>query len=253
MIGLPALLTFWVVAALAAWVQTLTGFALGLILMGAVAALGLMPVTQAAEVTSVLVLVNAALVLARDRRLIDRRVLAAMLVGAMPGLIAGYALLYWLAGGAVEALRLILGVTILAAVAQMLRRPQPRNTLSGLPGFALAGAAGGVLGGMFSTAGPPVIWQLYRQPLDLAVIRVTLVAFFAATQTARLALAGTQHGMDAPTLLAAAGAAPAVLLATYIARRFPPPLPPATIRRSALILLGLSGLSLIATAAAHLI
>ena len=59
----PGILIFWAIAALAAWVQTLTGFALGLILMGATGALGLMPVPQAAAITSLLVLVNAMLVL----------------------------------------------------------------------------------------------------------------------------------------------------------------------------------------------
>lgn len=36
----PSILIFWAIAALAAWVQTLTGFALGLILRGRPARLG---------------------------------------------------------------------------------------------------------------------------------------------------------------------------------------------------------------------
>ena len=41
------LIAFWAVAALAAWVQTLTGFALGLIVMGATGLMGLMPLALA--------------------------------------------------------------------------------------------------------------------------------------------------------------------------------------------------------------
>ena len=103
----PGILIFWAIAALAAWVQTLTGFALGLILMGATGALGLMPVPQAAAITSLLVLVNAMLVLSRGWRDVDRPALRLILLGAFPALIAGFFLLNWLAGTALGLLQLL--------------------------------------------------------------------------------------------------------------------------------------------------
>lgn len=243
----PDIVIFWAIAALAAWVQTLTGFALGLILMGATGLLGLMPLPQAAAVTSVLVIINGAQVLWHGWRDLDRRVLALLMIGAMPALAGGYWLLEWMAGQALEALRLTLGAVVAIAAVQLSLRPRHRATLSGAPAFVLAGVAGGLMGGMFATSGPPVIWQLYRQPMPLAAVRVTLVGLFFVTQIFRLGLVAATTGIGAPIVMSAAGAAPAVILGTWAARRFPPPVAALTVRRLALGLLLLSGVAMVAT------
>jgi len=62
------LLGLTVLAAVAAYAQTLTGFAFGLILMGGVGLSGLVPLPDAAVLVSILVLVNALQVLARGWR-----------------------------------------------------------------------------------------------------------------------------------------------------------------------------------------
>ena len=171
----PGILIFWAIAALAAWVQTLTGFALGLILMGATGALGLMPVPQAAAITSLLVLVNAVLVLSRGWRDVDRPALRLILLGAFPALIAGFFLLNWLAGTALGLLQLLLGLVIAGSAAQLAARPTLRETRSPPVTFFLSGLIGGTMGGLFATTGPPVIWHLYRQPMPLAAVRVGAV------------------------------------------------------------------------------
>ncbi|WBU56891.1 TSUP family transporter [Paracoccus sediminicola] len=248
----PNMLIFWAIAMLAAWVQTLTGFALGLILMGATGALGLMPVPQAAAITSLLVLVNAVIVLARGWRDVDRAALCLILAGAFPALIAGYALLGWLAGSALGVLQLLLGIVIAGSAAQLVVRPSPRQNRSTPGTFFLSGLTGGLMGGLFATTGPPVIWHLYRQPMTLASVRVTLVSVFCVTQMLRSALVAASGAIDAALLTSAAGAAPAVILGTFLARRLPPPVSTATIRKTALALLFLSGMSLIVSAAGKL-
>lgn len=244
----PGILIFWAIAALAAWVQTLTGFALGLILMGVTGALGLMPVPQAAAITSLLVLVNAVLVLSRGWRDVDRPALKLILMGAFPSLIAGFFLLGWLAGSALGLLQLLLGIVIAGSAAQLAARPQLRETRSPPFTFFLAGLIGGMMGGLFATTGPPVIWHLYRQPMPLAAVRVTLVSVFLLTQILRTGLVIGSGGITAALLVSAAGAAPSVVLGTWLARRFPPPVRTATIRKVALGLLFLSGVSLIFSA-----
>ena len=84
-----ATLAFWLIACLAAWMQTLTGFALGLILMGGVGLLGLMPLPEAAVVTSILVVTNGAIVLWRGWREVDVAALRLYLAGTLPTLIIG--------------------------------------------------------------------------------------------------------------------------------------------------------------------
>lgn len=243
---------FWGVVVVASWVQTLTGFALGLMTISAVGLMGLMPLPQAAIVVSVLAMTNAALVLLRGWRDVDRPALALILLGAWPGLVAGYALLGWLAGSALGVLQVLLGLVIAGSALQLAMRPrrQPRRSPPG--SFVAAGLGAGLMGGLFATAGPPVIWQLYRQPMPLNAVRTTLLAVFLTTQIVRLALALADGAVTAPVATAAAGAIPAVLTGTFLARRFPPPVSSDTIRRLALGLLFASGLALIATAAARL-
>ena len=239
-------------AVVAAWAQTLTGFALGLILMGGVGALGLMDVPQAATVTSILVALNGALVLRAGWRDLNRPILILMLVGAVPGLLAGYALLTWLAGHSLAMLQLLLGLAVAGSAVQ-LSLNATRGTSHAPPlANVLVGVAGGLMGGLFATPGPPLIWQLYRLPVGLATIRVILGAIFFVTLVLRLALVAADTGISREVLLGAAGAAPAVMLGTWIARRFPPPVSPMTLRRIALALLFLSGLALVRPGLAQL-
>ncbi|SDD31256.1 Sulfite exporter TauE/SafE [Paracoccus isoporae] len=217
----PGLIIFWVVAAMGAWIQTTTGFALGLILMGVTGALGLMPVPQAAAITSMLVILHGSFVLRRSLREADRPALMLVLLGACPSLIAGFFLLGWLAGTAIGLLQLLLGLVIAGAAVQLAMRPTQRATRSAPVTFFLSGLAGGVMGGLFSTTGPPVIWHLYRQPMPLAALRATLLLLFFATQILRSLLVISTGGFDTALLISAAGAAPAVLFGTWVARRFP--------------------------------
>lgn len=249
----PELIAFWAIAAVAAWVQSMAGFALALILMGSVGAMGLMPVSLAAAVISVLMIVNGVAVLLRDWHEADRRVLQALLIGALPGLVIGYLLLNWLAGATVAGLQLLLGLVIAGSALQLSLRPRGLMQPTGTPGLTLTGFGGGILGGLFSTPGPPVIWQLYRQPMDLVTVRATLLAFFFLTQVFRLSMIVVSGGLTQHVLITSAGAAPAVLLGTWVAQRFPPPIPPATIRRIAGVLLFASGGSMVATGLSRLL
>ncbi len=247
-LSIPALVAFWALVALGGWVQTLTGFALGLIVMSGSTLFALLPVPLTAEIISMLVLVNGAMILRADHRHIDRAALGSALIGAAPAILLGFVLLHYLAGTAINQLRLLLGLFIALAAAQLVRRPHPWPERSPRLAFTLAGAAGGLLGGLFSTSGPPLIWLMYRQPLALDRVRVTLVSFFCLTQLWRLSLAITGPGLEPGALIGAAGAIPAIALGTWLARRHPPRIAPMTLRRGALTLLFLSGLALIATA-----
>lgn len=236
---------FWGVVIVASWVQTLTGFALGLMTISAVGLIGLMPLPQAAIVVSVLAMTNAALVLLRGWPDIDRPALAMILTGAIPGIVAGYVLLGWLAGTTLGSLQFLLGVVIAGSALQLAIRPrrQPRRSPAG--GFAIAGLAAGVMGGLFATSGPPVIWQLYRQPMPLNAVRTTLLSVFLITQCVRMMLVWGAGAITVPVVATAAGALPAVMLGTTLARRFPPPVSTDTIRKLALLLLFATGLALI--------
>lgn len=240
----PDLALLWVLVLLASWLQTLTGFAFGLILMGGVGMLGLIPLPQAAIISGILTIANGLYMLSREWRAVDRPSLGFFMAGSLPGLVAGYVLLLWLAGGAITVLQFLLGLIIIGASVQMMMRPRALVRRSPAAAFLATGFVGGVMGGMFSTAGPPVIWQMYRQPGPLQAVRATLLAVFTLNGLVRLALVLGSTGIPLRTLTATAGALPLVMLGTFLARRYPPPLSPDAMRRLAFGLLFLSGLAL---------
>lgn len=236
----------------AAYVQTLTGFAFGLITMGGIGLSGLIALPDAAVLVSVLTLTNAVQILARGWRRVAWPLLALMMAGSLPGLFAGFALLAVLSGERSDWLRLILGLVVIASSLQLLVRTAPRATLSRPGTFVGFGAIAGLMGGLFSTAGPPVVYHLHGQPLRPETIRETLVAVFALNALVRLVLVAGSGTAPPPWLWWGLAAIPVVGVCTYAARRWPPPLPRRVMRLIVVGLLMLSGLALAAPAIGHL-
>ena len=236
-----------------AYLQTLTGFAFGLVVMGGVGLTGALALPEAAVAVSLLVLVNAALVLARGWRDIGKRELGLTLVGSLPLLAVGYQLLEWMADANLTALQLLLGVVIVLSAFQLLGAAGERPVRSSDASFVGFGALAGLMGGLFSTAGPPVVYHMYRQPLPHATVRETLVLIFAINAVVRLGLVAGQGKLTSGPLLAALLGAPLVAGATYAARRWPPPLSRRSLRAVVFALLALSGLSLAVPAAAAIL
>lgn len=236
-------------AAIAAYVQTLTGFALGLIIMGGVGLTGVIGLPEAAVLVSCLTLVNAALVLARGWRDVAMREYVSVLVSSLVTLSIGYWLLGVMASASMDWLKLILGCVIIVSSIQLALKPVQFVTPSSIPSFAFYGAIAGLMGGLFSTSGPPLVYHLYRQPMRPVAIRETLVAIFATTASVRLGIVA--HNADMPPAPFWWGllSIPVVVGLTIIAKKWPPPVTQLTMRRVAFVLLLLSGVSLAAPAA----
>ncbi len=249
-----ALAGFLAIAAIAAYVQTLTGFAFGLVMMGAIALVGLLPLPDAAAMVGVLTLVNATqMMLHGGWREVLRRELSLILVTSLPSLVVGYFLLEWLYDTRADLLKVLLGLVIMASSLQLAMRPQPLAERSSSASFVGFGIISGLMGGLFSTGGPPLVYHLYRQPLPMKRIRETLVAAFGAAQVVRLTLVAASGNIPPPSTLAGAFAIPLVMAATYAARRWPPPLSAVAMRRIVFVLLFLSGVSLALPAALNLL
>jgi uncharacterized protein len=247
-----ALIGFLLLTGAAAYAQTLTGFAFGLITMGGIGLTGLVSLPDAAMLVSVLTLVNASQMILKGWRDVAWREFWLVMAASVPMLFAGYALLGWLAGTRADALRLILGLVIVLSSLQLARKPEPLARPSGGASFLFFGAIAGLMGGMFSTAGPPLVYHLYRQPMPLATVRETLVTVFALNAVFRIGLVAAAGDLPPASTLLGLLAIPAVMGATYAARRWPPPIPPAVMRRIVFILLFLSGVSLGAPAVLRL-
>lgn len=239
--GLVGLLAF---AGLAAYMQTVTGFAMGLVMMGAMGLTGIMHLPDAAVLVSVMTLSNALQVLAKGWRDVAWREFRLVIVPSLATLFAGYFVLEGLAGSSLDWVRLALGAVIVASSIQLLFKPHPLPERSPAGSFVFFGAVAGVMGGLFSTSGPPLVYHLYRQPLRHVTIRETLVMVFAVNAVVRLVTVAASGNLPPVSTWWTLIAVPTVALSTFIARRWPPPVSTLTLRRGAFALLLLSGLSL---------
>ncbi len=246
------LIGFLALTAAAAYAQTLTGFAFGLITMGGVGLTGLLSLADAAMIVSVLSMVNSVQMLMKGWRDVAWREFWLVMATSIPLLFVGYWLLEWLAGSRADLLRLILGVVIIVSSLQLARKPQPLPYRSGAGSFLFFGGIAGAMGGMFSTAGPPLVYHFYRQPMSLVMVRETLVAVFAVNAVVRIGLVAGSGDLPSGSTLSGLLAVPVVMGATHAARRWPPPVSPATMRRIVFVLLFLSGVSLCLPAVVHL-
>jgi uncharacterized membrane protein YfcA len=236
--------TFLVFVAGAVYAQALTGFALALILLGLVGATNLVPLTDAVNATTIIGFCTAWLFLYRNRALRIEKVLVPTIIASAGGVIVGALLLGWLAGTAYQVLRLVLGVSIVACALSLWRAAQPLPAMSSRKVFAFTGGIAGIMGGMFSAGGPPLVYLLYRQPKPLAWIRQSLMVFFGFTTSLRLFIVVPSGQFSLFAVQLAAEALPVVFLMTYFAVRHPLPLSPKLFRAIICILLITTGLSM---------
>jgi uncharacterized membrane protein YfcA len=230
--------------------QSLTGFAFGLILLGLVGMLQLAPLADTANVASVLTLVQASVVLRGSRKSIDLAALRDTAAGSGIGVVVGVFLLGWLSGNVVLLLRVLLGVTILACATVLVVRSAPLRERSSRASFRAYGLASGLMSGLFSSAGPPLVYQFYRQPMSPLAVRQTLVMIFAFNALLRLALTVPTGQFSIHAAGLSLLAMPVVLGLTWLMKRHPPDWPPRTVRGLVCTLLVLAGLSLVVPVAA---
>jgi uncharacterized protein len=239
---------FLVCVAVATCAQSLTGFALVLILLGLCGLFELAPLADVANVGTVLSLASAAVALRGSLRSLDWKSLRATAAGTVVGVSAGVFLLGWLSANWVMLLRLLLGVTVIGCAVVVLLRTEPLPRRSSNAAFTVAGLVSGVLGGLFSAAGPPLVWHFYRQPLPLNAIRDSLVAALAAGSLLRLLLVVPTGQFSLRSLSMCLMAVPLSMAVTWWMRRHPPAWPRATVLKLVCALLLVTGAGLLGPA-----
>lgn len=241
----PHLIAFLLLIVLGSYIQTVTGFALGLIVMGSATLLQLASIEFTAVVINLVSFWNILFALWGRLHQIHRRVVVAAVVGMIPSLLLGFWLLGYLSSSASHLLRQILGLFIVAAAVLLVLRPHPRPVALGWGWDGLMGALGGIFGGLFSTAGPPLVYHLYRQPYPIGVVKSTLLAIFGVTVVTRLTVVVSYSTVSALQWTTALLAVPLVYLATWLGHHYPPPLSEIQLRRFAFLLLALLGAMLL--------
>jgi len=240
-----AFVVFLLVAFLAAFVQTVTGFALGMILIALAAGLQLVSIPALTATVSLLSLVNVGIALRRDYKKVHLGFWGLITLGQVPAIGVGFYLMTVLNDDATVVLQLLLGVFVLAGSLSMMRANPVIAELSPKPVRVVAGVAGGLCGGMFSASGPVMGWFLYRQPLPIDVIRPTLLACFGATTSARTAIVGATGGFTQEIVELAAASIPMVALGTWLGGEYVGRMEPERLRRGAFGLLTVMGVLIV--------
>lgn len=236
--------TLLLIVALAAYVQTVSGFALGLVLMAGVGLTGIIPITSAALLVSFLIMANAAILLPRYWRFIALRACILTIVSSILFSAIGYMLLRCLAQTSIGWVKLLLGLVVIASSLPMMVRPVRLSRMDSNAWFVGYGAIAGLMGGLFATPGPPLVYHFYRQPLEAQVVRVSLVTIFAGIVAVRLVVVLATGTFPLPVLWWSILAVPATIVTTHFADHFRPPIGDAAMQRIAFVLLLASGLAL---------
>jgi uncharacterized membrane protein YfcA len=252
-VDVKILLVFMAIVAVASYIQTLTGFALSLILLGLVAMFGVAPIADAANAAMILSLVNAWSYFRFSRQPPAWGQLRPVIASHLVGVALGVSILAWLSGVALEGLRFLLGVSIVGCAVALMLQTQPRATPSGKLSFSIAGFFAGTLGGLFSSPGPPLVYHLYRQPLSPVVIRTYLISVFSAGAVIRLGLVLMSGQFSTNAVVLTACAIPVVHVVTQLGQKYPVPLSPTQLRWLCSVLLVVTGGSLVITAIARFV
>jgi len=230
------------------YVQTITGFGLGIIVIGVATALNLTSVVVIAAVVSLVALVNCAIALSKNKMKLDWQAIKFVIIGVFPGMLVGVTLLNILSVSATNILQGLLGLMILYSGLNLFISPNKQATPSSNGKFLVSGFASGLTGGLFGMSGPPLIAHFYKQPFDIKVIRNMLLMVFACTATTRSILTGLQGQLDKDVLTLTVLAIPLVILTTILGQRFPPPLSQTAMKRAVFMILMLIGVYLLALA-----
>jgi uncharacterized membrane protein YfcA len=243
---------FLACVALATCAQSITGFAMALILLGLTSLFNLAALPDVANVANVLSLASAAIALRGARKSLDWHAWRSTVTGSVLGYAVGVALMTWLNSNVVVVLRLLLGIVVIACAVIVLVRTAPLAQRSSRWSFRGIGVLSGVLGGLFSASGPPLVYQFYRQPMDIDAVRDTLVATLAAGSLIRLLMVVPAGQFSAHSVLLCALSVPVAIAITWWLRRHPPAWPRALVLKIVCVLLVVTGVGLIVPALAAL-
>lgn len=238
---LSALIPLLLLALVASYVQSVTGFALGMIMMAVAGGLDWYPIATLAAVVSLLSLANIGVALRGSWRQVDLSLGRSIVSGQVLAIGPGLLLLYTLSETSVYSLKALLGVFIAFGSLALAVRPSSFSHRSRAPAAFGAGLLGGVAGGLFAAAGPVVGWFIYRQPLPFPQVRATLLFCFLVSTITRtlMLLAGGVLTAEIGGLVALV--LPVVVFGSWLGSKLPPPVDEQHIKQAAFVMLVLLG------------
>lgn len=238
-------LAFMVFVAVSVYTSNVTGFALALVLLGLVGLTDIVPLTDAVNAVTLVIVVNAALFLYKRRPLRIQPAMRPAVAASLLGSMAGMALLVFLATHAVDTLRMLLGICVIGCALVLWRSVESYAVESRPRTFAIVGALSGVLGGLFATASPPLVYAVYRQPWSIEVIQESLIFCFGVGAVLRFVVMTLTGQISALAVQLAVEAIPVALLVTWLVANRRPPVSKQTLQHLVCVLLLCAGIGIL--------
>ena len=205
---------FFAVVVLEAVVQTVTGLAMGLVSMAGITVLGVADVAFSAAVVSFISMANTSIGLRKGYRQVDWDYMKWIGITFLPAMAIALALLTYLSEHYYNLLKLLLGLVIILAGSMLMISPRPYARKSNRTSLSALGVLGGIIGGLYSAGGGPVAYFMYRQPIDLNVIRFSLFAVIGLSTLARTIMISVSGQMSREILLVSAISVPLIIIVT---------------------------------------
>lgn len=239
------LLALLFAVAIASYAQALTGFAFGLILVGIVSSLHLVPLELIATTVSILSIVNGLPSLAKGFKRIHLGLFFPSSISAAVMVLAGFELSRQISPTYLPILKAAVGFTVLVVSMLMALPIRLRSQVSGACHSATYGCAAGLMGGFFASSGPPLVYHFYRQPIAAEAVKVTLVGVSVVAGASRLAMSAVHGELGWDGIILAGQALPIVVAMGWASSRFAPCLSNMQRRRLASALLAMTSIALI--------
>lgn len=191
---------------------------------------------------SILTIATSLIVVRKSLHEADKKMAITLLLSAIPASYVGIHLLNTLSP--VFILKVLGGVLILFAVNLFLDQKLIKFKANKINGF-IAGSISGVLGGMFSTSGPPVLAYLSSVYTRTRVLRSTLLLYFFILNIFQLFGYLYKGNLTKENLTFSAYMLPAMFIASYAGHHVHLKVPEKELKIGIAILMVISGVSLI--------
>jgi len=215
------------------------------VLLSLVGSTSIVPLPDAINAVSIINVVNATFFLYRRRPFKLQPEFRWVIAGSVAGYFLGMGALTLLASRAFGALQTLLGVSIIVCALLLWRAAKPYAAVSRAGSFALVGGISGILGGLFSSPGPPLVYMAYRQPWPIKTIQESLVFSFGVGAALRLVVMGLSGQISKQAVLLGVAALPIVFIVTGLAANRRPPCSRETLRHVICALLAFAGIGML--------
>ncbi|MBU1130980.1 sulfite exporter TauE/SafE family protein [Patescibacteria group bacterium] len=220
------------------FVQTIAGFAAPLVALPIM--LFVQDLSEAVALMSIFFLLFSVVLVYKNWKDIDKKIVGQLAISIILGLVLG---IYLLKFGNPLLLKKLLGVFIILFVVHSYFNKKKIKLFKG-SGW-LFGFIGGVISGLYTTSSPIFVAYLYNKLSDAKAIRATIIGILGLVNLLRVPLMAYSDILKYDIIIKSLYILPFFLLSLYLGHVFYRKISPKAFKKILMILLLLSGISLI--------